>query len=111
MKHHEHTLQTACVRWFRYQYPKYEIFAVPNGGSRDNKKEAKRLKDEGVLSGVSDLIIFSEKKVLLVEMKTPTGRQTQSQKAFQQKIEKLGYLYFICRSVEEFMNICESNLK
>lgn len=65
MKHHEHNLQTACVRWFRYQYPKDIILAVPNGGSRDNKKEAARLKAEGVLAGVSDLIIFSEKKSFL----------------------------------------------
>lgn len=110
MNHHEHTLQTACVRWFRYQYPKYLCFAVPNGGSR-NPLEAKRLKAEGVLPGVSDLIILSEKKALFIEMKTTTGRQNENQKAFQQKIEKLGFSYFLCRSFDEFIKICESNLK
>lgn len=110
MKHHEHTLQTACVRWFRYQYPKYLCFAVPNGGNR-NKIEAARLKSEGVLAGVSDLIVISEKKVLFIEMKTDTGRQNKNQKEFQQKVEKLGFSYFLCRSVEEFIKICKENLK
>lgn len=109
MKHQEHNLQTACVRWFRYQYPKDIILAVPNGGSR-NTLEASRLKAEGVLAGVSDLIIVSEKKVFFIEMKTTTGRQNENQKAFQQKLEKLGFLYFICRSFEEFEKICEENI-
>lgn len=109
MNHHEHNLQTACVRWFRYQYPKYLCFAVPNGGNR-NTLEASRLKAEGVLAGVSDLIIVSEKKVLFIEMKTAKGRQNENQKTFQQKLEKLGYLYFICRSFEEFEKICTENI-
>lgn len=111
MKHQEHTLQTACVRWFRYQYPKNVILSVPNGGTRDNKKEAARLKAEGVLAGVSDLIVISEKKVFFIEMKTAIGRQNKNQKEFQQKVEKLGFLYFICRSFQEFEKICKENLK
>jgi len=57
MKHQESTLQTTCVRWFRFQYPNLVIYAVPNGGSR-NVREAQRLKAEGVLAGVADLVVL-----------------------------------------------------
>lgn len=35
------------------------------------------------------------------EMKTEKGRQTEIQKAWQKAIEKVGGVYFICRSEEE----------
>ena len=43
-------------------------FAIPNGGSR-NMLEAKKMKREGVLKGVSDLCIILKERVLFVEMK------------------------------------------
>ena len=59
MRDEEHRLQSACVRWFRYQFPAlaHSLFAVPNGGRRDAATGA-RLKDEGVLAGVSDLVLL-----------------------------------------------------
>ena len=56
MEEHEHNLQIACVRWFRLQYPKHLIYAIPNGGRR-NVAVAAKLKAEGVLPGVPDLHI------------------------------------------------------
>ena len=59
MQDAEHRLQCACVRWFRYQYPHHAslLFAVPNGGRRDAVTGA-RLKAEGVVAGVADLLLF-----------------------------------------------------
>ena len=59
MQDAEHRLQCTCVRWFGYQYPELSalLFAVPNGGRRDPVTGA-RLKAEGVVAGVSDLILF-----------------------------------------------------
>lgn len=101
-KHLEEQLQTSCVRWFRFIYPQYLCFAVPNGGSR-NAIEAARMKQSGTLAGVSDLIVIGNKSMLFVEMKTKTGRQSDKQKQFQQDIERLGYQYVICRSLSEFI--------
>lgn len=103
----EHRLQVACVQWFRYQYPKHahNLFAVPNGGKRD-KVTAAKLKAEGALAGVADLILLIQSKgygALLIEMKTSSGRQADSQKAWQKAIEKDGYKYVICRSISDFM--------
>ena len=47
----EHSIQVACVEWFRYSYPMLSkrLFAVPNGGRRDAVTGAK-MKAEGVIA-------------------------------------------------------------
>lgn len=104
----EHRIQTACVRWFRLKYPHLfaRLFAVPNGGRRDGVTGA-RLKAEGVLAGVADLILLVPNAgyhALLIEMKTPKGRQSESQKAWQQEVCAEGeYKYVVCRSLDDFI--------
>lgn len=39
-RHEESKIQQAVVQWFRLQYPKYIIAAVPNGGYRNSKEAA-----------------------------------------------------------------------
>lgn len=108
MKHQESTLQTTCVRWFRYQYPQLVIYAVPNGGSR-NVLEAQRLKAEGVLAGVADLVVLlPQGKSLYIEMKVKGNRQTQNQKDFQNKVIALGHTYAVCYTFEEFQKVIEN---
>lgn len=111
----EHRIQSACVRAFRYKYPKlrHNLFAIPNGGRRDKVTGAK-LKAEGALAGVSDLIFLKSNRfygALLIEMKTPKGRQQESQKEWQRLISADGYKYVICHSVSEFMQEIEDYLK
>lgn len=110
MKNQERNLQKLCVQWFRIIFKNYIIFAIPNGGSR-NKIEAKNLKAEGVLAGVPDLQIIAPNKTLFIEMKTPTGRQTSTQKNLQTKLTELGFKYFICRTFEEFQNIVKNEIE
>lgn len=103
----EANLQSECIKWFIYQFPKLAplLFAVPNGGSR-NKIEAANLKRQGVRAGVSDLILLFPRGghgALLIEMKYGKGRQRKSQKDWQQVTEAAGYRYVICRSLDEFM--------
>lgn len=111
----EHRIQVSCVRWFRLKYPNLaaRLFAVPNGGRRDGITGA-RLKEEGVLAGVADLILLvpnADYHALLIEMKTPKGRQSESQRAWQRAVAgNEDYLYVVCRSLEEFMRIIEEYL-
>lgn len=112
MQDPEHRLQCACVRWFRCQYPQLSslLFAVPNGGRRDPVTGA-RLKAEGVVAGVSDLILFlpSDKHhALCIEMKTPKGRQSSSQREWQQQVERYGYRYEVIRDFLEFEKLVKS---
>lgn len=121
MSEQEHNIQVACVTWFRYQFPNYVCFAVPNGSKRPKQTKqlangavatysavAKKLKDEGALAGVADLVLVGWQKTVFVEMKTPTGRQQESQKNFEAKVTKLGHEYHVCHSLEEFMAVCKA---
>lgn len=106
MSHEESKIQISCVTWFRLQYPKLKLllFAVPNGGAR-RRAEAQIMKAEGTTAGVSDLLLLFPAKHyhgLCIEMKTEKGRQSDSQKIWQQSAEFAGYKYIICRSFEDF---------
>lgn len=103
----EHRIQSACVKWFRLQYPKMRkiLFSVPNGGRRDIATGTK-LKEEGSVSGVSDLIFLKRNRFyssLCIEMKTPDGIQSLEQKEWQREAEAAGNKYAICRSVDDFI--------
>lgn len=114
-KQEEHALQCASVRWFYYQYPELRgrLFAVPNGGVRDAVTAAK-LKAEGVVAGVADLILLVPRAgfgALLIEMKTERGRQSEAQKQWQHIVCKYGeYSYVICRSLDDFIQHIENYL-
>ena len=113
MKHIESRLQIACVRWFRLAYPKYKLmlFSVPNGGKR-TLMEAIIMKNEGVVSGVSDLILLVGRKgfnSLCIEMKNKTS-QTLNQKTWQINAELNGNKYVVCKSFDEFRITIEDYL-
>jgi hypothetical protein len=108
MRHHESDLQSACVLWYRLQYRKQErlLFAIPNGHIR-NKITAAILKKEGVVAGCPDLLLLIPSHghaSLCIEMKAGPGRQTESQKQFQEAAETAGNKYVVCRSFDEFRN-------
>ena len=108
MRHIEANIQIACINWFRYQFPdiKKMIIEIPNGGSR-NIIEASNLKKQGVVAGVSDLILFQRRGgfgALCIEIKTKVGRQSTLQIEWQHEAEKHGYKYVVCRNLEEFIN-------
>jgi len=89
------------------------LFAVPNGGSR-NISEAVRLHSEGVVSGVSDLVLLvpnSKMQILCIEMKAGKGQQTENQKQFQSSVENTGNKYIVCRSLDEFMSTVNTHLR
>lgn len=114
MRHVESDIQIACVRWFRYRFPRYArlLFAVPNGGAR-NAVTASILKAEGVVAGVADLLLLVPSKGfhgLAIEMKRPTGRQSVSQREWQGDVTREGYRYAVCRSVTDFMDEVERYL-
>jgi len=106
MRSREAQLQSECVKWFQYAYPKLAklLFAVPNGGSR-NAIEARNLKLQGVISGVSDLILLISRSgfnSLCIEMKAGNGKQTENQVEWQKESEREGNKYVVCRSFDEF---------
>lgn len=109
-RHIESQIQIQMVKWFRLQYPRYIIAAIPNGGQR-SALEAKIMKGEGVLAGFSDLIIIANGNVLFVEVKTKSGYQSDLQAKFQSDVERLGFQYSICRSLDDFILTIEKWIK
>ena len=114
MRNVEHNIQVSCVQWFRYAHSSLSplLFAVPNGGQR-NVIVAAKLKAEGALAGVSDLLLLvpnNDYHALCIEMKSAKGRQTENQKAWQKEVEKQGYKYAVCRSLDEFTNTINNYL-
>ncbi len=116
----EHDIQVQCVDWFRFQHSRIAnlLFAVPNGEKRETVTKmtkygvkswcpsGQRLKEEGAVSGVADLILLQKNSLygaLLIEMKTPKGKQSDEQKEWQARAESAGYKYVVCRSLDEFM--------
>lgn len=58
----EHDEQATFVQWFRLQFPKVLIFAIPNGAylsgtPQQRAAQMARLKAEGLVPGVPDLCV------------------------------------------------------
>jgi len=98
----ENKIQQEIVKWFRENYyNKGVIFSVPN----ERKGGYMAMKDlllTGLLSGVSDLIVIVKNKVMFVEVKNKTGRQSEKQKDFEKQVINLGFEYYLVRSLEDF---------
>lgn len=75
-------------------YSQYNfIYAVPNGGLR-NVKVASKLKAEGVLAGVSDLVVPFPSKGFngaYIEVKTLKGKPSEKQTTFINEMKARGY--------------------
>lgn len=102
----ESAIQQSIVKFYRNNYclkhhsPRFLCFSVPNEGR--SKQETIQKIAIGMMPGVSDLVIVSPGEVIFVEVKTPTGRQSPSQKEFQTTVEALGFRYILVRSLEDF---------
>lgn len=107
----ENKIQQEVVMWFRNNFcttknnPKYVIFSVPNEGT--NQKEQMYKKSIGMMSGVSDLIVVLENKVLFIECKDERGKQSDSQIEFENTVTNLGHEYFVVRSLEGFKELID----
>ena len=106
----EHDIQKACIEWFRLKYPKYLIYAIPNGGAR-NKIVAAKLKAEGVLSGIPDLHIPVAKQGfhgLYIEMKAGKNKASENQISVMQKLSNEGFRCEVCWSFDHFRAVVDN---
>ena len=107
----ESKIQQEILMWYKNNFclkqhnPQNIIFSVPNESK--SKRETLQKMAIGMMPGVSDLIIIQSDQVLFIEVKTPTGTQSKSQKRFQYLVEALGYKYYLVRSLEDFKTIIE----
>lgn len=107
--HREDDLQKSCRKWFDLQHPRYRqlMHHSPNEGELigGSKAGAKR-KDMGVRAGFPDFIFLLPNgyyPYLCLELKTKEGRQSDSQKEFQRKVEEVGGKYVVIRTLDDFI--------
>ena len=109
----EHSLQVACVRWFRMAYPRGIIYAVPNG-SWCGAVQGRKLKDEGLTAGIPDLVIPMARRghhALYIEMKNgKAGRLSEHQQEMIARLNREGNACTVCHSFDEFRAIVEDYL-
>lgn len=100
MKHyHESRIQSEIVQ--ALQAADIYCFSVPNEASGNNPGRQAWLKTMGLKSGVADLIALLPGRVVFLEVKSPRGRQTDSQAHFQELCNILGHQYAVVRSVKD----------
>jgi hypothetical protein len=99
----EDIIQKSIVQFIRTVAPGCVCFAVPNGGAR-SKAAASMFKATGVLSGVSDLIVIINHRVIFAEVKTAKGRVSDAQREFGMKVQALGHLWAVWRSIDDVRN-------
>lgn len=109
MIHRESDIQKSCFKWFKIQYREYDklLFSIPNG-AHVSDVQRRILMAEGMVSGVSDMMLLLPRHGyhgLMIEFKTDKGRQSENQKAFQEAVERQGYLYCIVRSCTQFIDV------
>jgi len=102
----EHHIQSALVNWFRNNYPGLLLFAIPNGAKLPYKTikrkgksvqispERSKLIEEGLVSGIPDLMLAvakGEYHGLFIEMKTKDGKVSDSQATIHPILRAQGY--------------------
>lgn len=131
----ESSIQQSCFLFLTNNYglkhhsPRLKMFSVPNElammlgailksyripDSIVNKAVSQvldKMRSTGMSSGVSDTIVVLPNKTLFCEFKTSVGVQSTSQKEFQQIVTDLGHEYHLVRSLEQFKEIINENLR
>ena len=108
----EHIEQVTFVNWFKLQYPRGVIFAIPNGELRAISV-AQRLRAEGVKSGVPDLCcIFPNSAIVWVEMKkSKGGTVSKEQKEVHALFESMGQTVIIGKGWEDAKEKLQIHIK
>ena len=105
-------LQSACVKWFRYQYSEYKdlLFAIPNGLPIFDKelrvKIYNRLNKEGLKAGVPDLFLALPRGIYhgaFIEIKYDSDGLRKKQADMIRALEQQNYKCVVVRSVDEFI--------
>lgn len=101
----EHPIQVQICKYLKAR--NIYFFAVPNGEKR-SMITGKKLKEEGVLAGVSDLVVLLKSTPIFIEVKTLKGKQSLEQLEFETKVTQLGYPYYLVRSAEDVDKILKN---
>jgi len=101
----ERELHFHCQQWLEKSgiWGRHLIFHIPNE-RRGGIGAIMHFKRMGVRPGVADYLMFTNRSVA-IELKDDKNKQRKGQEEFQRNWERLGHLYFVVRTLEEFQGI------
>lgn len=105
--YHEDIFQRQVIEYIRLQYPHTLAFHVPNGGKRQ-PREAARLKLQGVVPGVSDILIFWRGGMGALELKHGKNKPSPHQDYFGDRWQHAGGLYAVCWNLDQVIALLNS---
>lgn len=79
------------------------FFAVPNGGKR-NRTEAAIFAGQGVVPGMTDLVVFHGGRAFCMELKAPKGTTSTKQDDCHERIERAGVPVAIVRCLRDALD-------
>lgn len=105
----EEQLHMAIWQHIKLLAPKNVVaFHPANGGAR-SKRTAGRLKAMGVVPGIPDLVfVLADGRAAFMEIKTPDGRLSAEQKAFQSKCSDMGVEHAVIYNVDQALSILKA---
>lgn len=109
MRHEESKIQADIVALLELR----QVFchSVPNERA-SSARDMVRLKRQGLVPGVADLVVWVPYpegiRIEYWEVKTQKGKQSTSQKVFEDRCKMVGYKYRIVRSLDEVLEILEA---
>lgn len=104
----EDDLQISIVKYLELnEEPKqWTFFHVPM--THKNRQFGSKLKRMGAKAGVSDLVLDVRGRIVYCEVKTETGRQSDSQIRWEGCADLRGSKYYVVRSVDDMQMVLEA---
>lgn len=107
-KYSECEEQIAAMDWLRLQHPQIALHTLHIGNERKSSYYMGFLmKRMGVLAGASDLLLAwpsGQYHGMFLEVKSKTGKPTELQMQFIERMNKAGYYACVCYGAEEIIN-------
>jgi hypothetical protein len=104
----EWKIQASMVAWFGRNYRDQRDLLCANNNNSSNRIAGARNNMIGVRSGRADLTLYWAGQAYHIEVKTPDGKQSESQREFQRLVESNGFEYHIVRSKDEFIELIKA---
>ena len=107
----EHRIQQEIVIEFNNRYPQYRGLLCYNNNNSEGGYRGSKNKYLGLIPGRSDLVFYFDGKAHMIELKTETGKQSQTQKNWESLITENGFDYYIVRSCIQFFTLINKIIK
>ncbi|RZJ92463.1 MAG: hypothetical protein EOO20_01775 [Chryseobacterium sp.] len=107
----EAKLQEEIVLDFNHRFPKFRGRLIAINNNSVNAIQGAQNTSKGVKKGVADMCFLCEAaRVIWIELKVFNREQSPGQIRWQGKVESIGHLYKVCRSLKDFYLIIGGEL-